>query len=100
MLSYVKWRPRSAEFISSNLRLFDLCHSLHHPKYVIESQQLKPRAFTDSEIAVMSSYLGIEGCHAFVTGARGGIGSAIVQELIGILHIRSCGIEPKLLIPD
>ncbi|KAK6432407.1 hypothetical protein LTR95_011421 [Oleoguttula sp. CCFEE 5521] len=27
------------------------------------------------------SYLGIEGLHAFVTGARGGIGSAIVKEL-------------------
>ena len=29
------------------------------------------------------SYLGIEGYHAFVTGARGGIGSAIVNELLG-----------------
>lgn len=29
------------------------------------------------------SYLGIEGLHAFVTGARGGIGSAIVGELAG-----------------
>lgn len=29
------------------------------------------------------SYLGIEGLHAFVTGARGGIGSAIVDELAG-----------------
>ncbi|KAK3670493.1 hypothetical protein LTR78_009597 [Recurvomyces mirabilis] len=28
------------------------------------------------------SYLGLEGYHAFVTGARGGIGSAIVQELL------------------
>ncbi|KAK3714144.1 hypothetical protein LTR37_007946 [Vermiconidia calcicola] len=28
------------------------------------------------------SFLGIEGCHAFVTGARGGIGSAIVEELL------------------
>ena len=31
----------------------------------------------------MSSYLGIDECHAFVTGARGGIGSAIVEELRG-----------------
>ncbi|KAK5127527.1 hypothetical protein LTR85_006866 [Meristemomyces frigidus] len=28
------------------------------------------------------SYLGLEGLHAFVTGARGGIGSAIVSELL------------------
>jgi len=32
---------------------------------------------------MMASYLGIEGCHAFVTGAAGGIGSAIVKELLG-----------------
>jgi len=31
----------------------------------------------------MASYLGIEGCHAFVTGAAGGIGSEIVRELLG-----------------
>jgi NAD(P)-dependent dehydrogenase (short-subunit alcohol dehydrogenase family) len=30
------------------------------------------------------SYLGIEGYHAFVTGARGGIGAAIVKELLGM----------------
>ena len=30
------------------------------------------------------SFLGLEGYHAFVTGARGGIGEAIVQELLGI----------------
>lgn len=29
------------------------------------------------------SYLAIEGYHAFVTGAAGGIGSAIVKELLG-----------------
>jgi hypothetical protein len=29
------------------------------------------------------SFLGIEGYHAFVTGARGGIGAAIVEELLG-----------------
>lgn len=29
-------------------------------------------------------FLGLEGCHAFVTGARGGIGGAIVQELLGM----------------
>lgn len=29
------------------------------------------------------SFLGIEGLHAFVTGGVGGIGSAIVQELLG-----------------
>jgi NAD(P)-dependent dehydrogenase (short-subunit alcohol dehydrogenase family) len=34
------------------------------------------------------SYLAIEGCHAFVTGALGGIGSAIVEELLGIT---ACG---------
>ncbi|KAK4610616.1 3-oxoacyl-[acyl-carrier-protein] reductase, chloroplastic [Fulvia fulva] len=28
------------------------------------------------------SFLAIEGCHAFVTGAQGGIGSAIVKELL------------------
>jgi len=28
------------------------------------------------------SYLGIEGCHAFVTGAAGGIGSTIAKELL------------------
>lgn len=32
----------------------------------------------------MPSYLGLEGYHAFVTGACGGIGSAIVTELLGI----------------
>lgn len=32
----------------------------------------------------MPSYLGIEGYHAFVTGARGGIGRAIVKELLGM----------------
>jgi NAD(P)-dependent dehydrogenase (short-subunit alcohol dehydrogenase family) len=30
------------------------------------------------------SYLAVEGYHAFVTGAEGGIGSAIVKELLGI----------------
>jgi hypothetical protein len=35
------------------------------------------------------SFLGIEGCHAFVTGARGGIGEAIVQELLGITFLPS-----------
>jgi len=48
------------------------------------------------------SYLGIENLHAFVTGARGGIGSAIVAELLGrhainalalFSHdLRSCGL--------
>jgi hypothetical protein len=36
----------------------------------------------------LMSYLAIEGCHAFVTGALGGIGSAIVEELLGIA---TCG---------
>lgn len=31
------------------------------------------------------SFLGLEGKHAFVTGARGGIGSAIVDELLGMV---------------
>lgn len=31
----------------------------------------------------MSSFLALEGLHAFVTGAQGGIGSAIVKELLG-----------------
>jgi NAD(P)-dependent dehydrogenase (short-subunit alcohol dehydrogenase family) len=35
------------------------------------------------------SYLAVEGKHALVTGARGGIGSAIVKELLGILRQRS-----------
>jgi len=30
-----------------------------------------------------TSFLAIEGLHAFVTGAAGGIGQAIVQELLG-----------------
>lgn len=29
------------------------------------------------------SFLALEGLHAFVTGAAGGIGSAIVEELLG-----------------
>lgn len=35
--------------------------------------------------ALSMSYLGLEDYHAFVTGARGGIGSAIVEELLGTL---------------
>lgn len=34
--------------------------------------------------AANMSFLGIEGYHAFVTGARGGIGRAIVAELLGV----------------
>ena len=30
------------------------------------------------------SYLGLDGSHAFVTGAAGGIGQAIVLELLGM----------------
>lgn len=33
------------------------------------------------------TFLGIEGCHAFVTGARGGIGEAIVQELLSMFSL-------------
>ena len=29
------------------------------------------------------TFLALDGYHAFVTGARGGIGSAIVRELLG-----------------
>jgi NAD(P)-dependent dehydrogenase (short-subunit alcohol dehydrogenase family) len=29
------------------------------------------------------SFLAIQGLHAFVTGAEGGIGTAIVKELVG-----------------
>ena len=29
------------------------------------------------------SFLGIEGLHVFITGARGGIGSAAVKEFLG-----------------
>ena len=35
------------------------------------------------------SFLGLEGCHALVTGARGGIGEAIVRELVGMLFALS-----------
>jgi hypothetical protein len=36
------------------------------------------------------SFLALEGLHAFVTGAQGGIGQAIVKELLGtsLLHIQ------------
>ena len=30
-----------------------------------------------------NSFLEIEGCHAFITGAAGGIGSAAVKEFLG-----------------
>jgi NAD(P)-dependent dehydrogenase (short-subunit alcohol dehydrogenase family) len=30
-----------------------------------------------------SSFLGIEGCHVFVTGAAGGVGGAAVKEFLG-----------------
>lgn len=30
-----------------------------------------------------ASFLGIEGYHAFVTGAAGGVGVAVVRELLG-----------------
>jgi NAD(P)-dependent dehydrogenase (short-subunit alcohol dehydrogenase family) len=33
------------------------------------------------------SFLEIEGLHVFVTGAAGGIGSAIVQEFLGIIQL-------------
>lgn len=29
------------------------------------------------------SFLGLEACHAFVTGAAGGVGIAVVKELLG-----------------
>jgi NAD(P)-dependent dehydrogenase (short-subunit alcohol dehydrogenase family) len=34
------------------------------------------------------SYLALEGYHAFVTGARGGIGSAIVSQLLGTAQVQ------------
>lgn len=34
-------------------------------------------------ISSMSSFLELEGLHVFVTGAAGGIGSAIVDEFLG-----------------
>lgn len=30
-----------------------------------------------------NSFLGIESCHVFITGAAGGIGSAVVKEFLG-----------------
>lgn len=33
------------------------------------------------------SFLEIEGLHVFVTGAAGGIGSAIVEEFLGIVQL-------------
>ena len=40
------------------------------------------------------SFLGLEGLHAFVTGARGGIGSAIVDELLGKLQVDVAQVQP------
>ena len=36
-----------------------------------------------------TSFLGLEGLHAFVTGAAGGIGQAVVKELLGRLSCPS-----------
>lgn len=33
--------------------------------------------------AEQKSFLGIESCHVFVTGAAGGIGRAVVKEFLG-----------------
>jgi nucleoside-diphosphate-sugar epimerase len=35
------------------------------------------------EILKMKSFLELEGLHVFITGAAGGIGSAIVEEFLG-----------------
>lgn len=40
-----------------------------------------------------ASFLGIEAFHAFVTGAAGGVGSAVVRELLG----RNIGAEQGAL---
>jgi NAD(P)-dependent dehydrogenase (short-subunit alcohol dehydrogenase family) len=34
-----------------------------------------------------SSFLGIERCHVFITGASGGVGGAAVKEFLGELGI-------------
>lgn len=34
-----------------------------------------------------STFLGLESCHVFVTGAAGGVGGAVVQEFLGKLSI-------------
>lgn len=41
------------------------------------------RQVAGSRTSTTMSYLGIEGKHAAVTGASGGIGQAIVLELLG-----------------
>lgn len=44
------------------------------------------------------SFLAIEGCHAFVTGAQGGIGRTIVKELLGInTHKANVHLCPQLI---
>jgi NAD(P)-dependent dehydrogenase (short-subunit alcohol dehydrogenase family) len=33
------------------------------------------------------AFLGLEGLHVFVTGAAGGIGSAVVEEFLGMWYL-------------
>ena len=42
------------------------------------------------------TFLALEGLHVFVTGAAGGIGSAIVQEFLGII---SHNVSSSCLLP-
>jgi hypothetical protein len=65
------------------LTLWDNSHLLCRP---LESAKLGYVALRRTMGDIMSSYLGIEGYHAFVTGARGGIGSSVVRELTGMPH--------------
>lgn len=67
----------------NQLTLWDNSKSLYRP---LESAKLGYVALRRTIGDIMSSYLGIEGYHAFVTGARGGIGSSVVRELTGMPH--------------
>lgn len=57
---------------------------LHVASILSHAEGYLYECFARSVIQQMPSYLGIEGYHAFVTGARGGIGRAIVKELVGM----------------
>ena len=45
---------------------------------IVHIERIQPRA-----VSTTMSFLELEGLHVFVTGAAGGIGSAIVDEFLG-----------------
>lgn len=50
----------------------------------VASSRFNPVLYSHTKMASSSaSFLGIEGYHAFVTGAAGGVGVAVVRELLG-----------------